>query len=146
MFPVPRWCIGCFAADDPPTGDPLRHLQAAVIGAVNNLLSCGAVRPDHVYEMTVAGNSVKRDLFLGRPVGGLGAFPFEPVSTGAVNLGASGLGIAIHPRGNVYALPLVRHFVGADTLALILATGMHRAKSTATWNNLEGSRTQRVRF
>jgi uncharacterized 2Fe-2S/4Fe-4S cluster protein (DUF4445 family) len=101
------------------------HLQRAVIGAVNNLLSCGAVRPDHIYEMTVAGNSVMRDLFLGRPVEGLGAFPFEPVSTGAVETGASGLGIAINPAGNIYALPLIGHFVGADTLALILSTGMH---------------------
>jgi len=103
-----------------------RHLQHVIIGAVNNLLSCGAARPDHIYEMTVAGNSVMRDLLLGRPVEGLGRFPFEPVSTGAVNSGASDLGIAIHPQGNIYALPLIGHFVGADTLAMILATGMHR--------------------
>jgi len=102
------------------------ELQKAVIGAVNNLLSCGAVRPDHIYEMTVSGNSVMRDLFLGRPVGGLGRFPFEPVSTGAVDTPAAELGIAINPRGNVHALPLIGHFVGADTLALVLATGMHR--------------------
>jgi uncharacterized 2Fe-2S/4Fe-4S cluster protein (DUF4445 family) len=102
-----------------------QHLQSAVIGAVNNLLSCGAVRPDHIYEMTVAGNSVMRDLLLGWPVDGLGAFPFEPCSAGAVNTVAADLGIAIHPRGNVYALPLIGHFVGADTLAMILATGMH---------------------
>jgi uncharacterized 2Fe-2S/4Fe-4S cluster protein (DUF4445 family) len=107
------------------TPDGGRHLQAAVIGAVNNLLSCGAVRPDHIYEMTVAGNSVMRDLFLGQPVEGLGKFPFEPVSTGAVDTGASELGIAINPAGNIYALPLIGHFVGADTLAMILATGMH---------------------
>ena len=107
------------------TPDGARHLQTAVIGAVNNLLSCGAVRPDHIYEMTVAGNSVMRDLFLGRPVEGLGGFPFEPVSTGAVDTVASDLGIAIHPQGNIYALPLIGHFVGADTLAMILATGMH---------------------
>ncbi|HMA04744.1 MAG TPA: ASKHA domain-containing protein, partial [Methanomicrobiales archaeon] len=98
---------------------------AAVVGAVNNLLACGAVRPDHIYEMTVSGNSVMRDLFLGRAVDRLGVFPFEPLSTSAVNTGASGLGIAIHPGGNVYALPLIGHFVGADTLALILATEMH---------------------
>jgi uncharacterized 2Fe-2S/4Fe-4S cluster protein (DUF4445 family) len=110
------------------TGTPggARHLQAAVIGAVNTLLSCGAARPDHIYEMAVSGNSVMRDLLLGRPVNGLGAFPFEPVSAGAVNTPASDLGIAIHPGGNIYALPLIGHFVGADTLALILATGMHR--------------------
>jgi len=103
-----------------------RHLRAAVTGAVNGLLSCGAVRPDHIYEMTVSGNSVMRDLFLGHPVDGLGASPFEPLSTAAVNAGAAELGIAIHPRGNVYALPLIGHFVGADTLALILSTGMYR--------------------
>jgi uncharacterized 2Fe-2S/4Fe-4S cluster protein (DUF4445 family) len=102
------------------------HLQRAVIGAVNNLLSCGAVRPDHIYEMTVSGNSVMRDLLLGRSVLGLGAYPFEPVSMAAVNASAADLGIAIHPRGNIYALPLIGHFVGADTLALILATEMHR--------------------
>ena len=100
-------------------------MQEAVVGAVNTLLSCGPVRPDHIYEMTVAGNSVMRDLFLGRPVEGLGGFPFEPVDTGAVDTLASELGIAIHPQGNIYALPLIGHFVGADTLALILATGMH---------------------
>ncbi|MDD1669278.1 MAG: ASKHA domain-containing protein, partial [Methanomicrobiales archaeon] len=105
-----------------------RHLQIAAIGAVNNLLSCGAVRPDHIYEMTVAGNSVMRDLFLGRPVEGLGGFPFEPVSSGSVNTRATDLGIAIHPAGNIYALPLIGHFVGADTLAMILATGMHTRK------------------
>ncbi|MGA2933844.1 MAG: ASKHA domain-containing protein [Methanomicrobiales archaeon] len=105
-----------------------QHLQNAVIGAVNNLLSCGAVRPDHIYEMTVAGNSVMRDLFLGRQVEGLGAFPFEPVSTGAVDTGASELGIAINPAGNIHALPLIGHFVGADTLAMILATEMHARK------------------
>lgn len=107
------------------TSDGARDLQSGVIGAVNNLLSCGAVRPDHIYEMTVAGNSVMRDLFLGKPVEGLGAFPFEPVSPGAVETGASELGIAINPAGNIYALPLIGHFVGADTLAMILATGMH---------------------
>ncbi len=103
-----------------------RELQSAVIGAVNRLLACGAVRPDHIYEMVVSGNSVMRDLLLGRPVGGLGAYPFEPVSTGGVDLVAADLGIAIHPRGNIHALPLIAHFVGADTLALILATEMHR--------------------
>jgi uncharacterized 2Fe-2S/4Fe-4S cluster protein (DUF4445 family) len=105
-----------------------RHLQGAVIGAVNNLLSCGAVRPDHIYEMAVSGNSVMRDLLLGRPVDRMGAFPFEPVSTGPVNSAPGDLGIALHPEGNVYALPLIGHFVGADTLAMILATGMHGRK------------------
>ncbi len=102
-----------------------RQLQRTVVGAVNTMLSCGAVRPDHIYEMTVAGNSVMRDLFLGRPVDGLGGFPFEPVSTAAVDTVASDLGIAINPAGNIHALPLIGHFVGADTLAMILATGMH---------------------
>ena len=103
-----------------------RELQQCLVTAINGLLSCGAVRPDHIYEMAVAGNSVMRDLLLGRPVGGLGAYPFEPVSIAAVDADAASLGIAISPRGNVHALPLIGHFVGADTLALVLATEMHR--------------------
>jgi uncharacterized 2Fe-2S/4Fe-4S cluster protein (DUF4445 family) len=42
-----------------------------------------------------------------------------------VNAEAAELGIALPPLANIYALPLIGHFVGADTLALILATGMH---------------------
>ena len=75
-----------------------------------------------------------RDLLLGRPVTGLGGFPFEPVSTAGVNGSAASLGIAIHPRGNVHALPLIGHFVGADTLGYLSEGGMLSCLTTPPAN------------
>jgi uncharacterized 2Fe-2S/4Fe-4S cluster protein (DUF4445 family) len=77
--------------------------------------------------MTVVGNSAMRDLFIGHPVEGLGEAPFKPFSEAAVNKMAKDLEITINPRANVYALPLIGHFVGADALGVILATEMHKS-------------------
>jgi len=38
------------------------------------------------------------------------------------------VGLKIHPRGRMYTGPLVAGFVGADTVGVILATGMHAAE------------------
>ena len=104
-----------------------RHLEMAVIEGVNEMILKGPVNPGHIYEMVVVGNTAMRDIWIGHSVKTLGESPFEPVSLNAVNLIADDLGLAINPRANVYALPLIGHFVGADALGAILATEMHKS-------------------
>jgi uncharacterized 2Fe-2S/4Fe-4S cluster protein (DUF4445 family) len=65
-----------------------------------------------------------RELFAGHPVAGLAKSPFVPSSPGAILSPPDNFGMEIHPSGVVYAPPLLGHFVGADTLAGILATGI----------------------
>lgn len=103
-----------------------RELEETVRRAVNEMLGKLGVRPEHLYEMVVVGNSTMRDLFLGHPVESLGVFPFQPLTLDAENRVAGELGLRMNPSGNVYALPLIGGFVGADTTACLLATRMYK--------------------
>ena len=105
-----------------------RELEEAVRGAVNEMLGRLGVQTEHLYEMVVVGNSTMRDLFLGHPVAPLGVFPFHPVSLKAESRRPEELGLRMNPEGNVYALPLIGGFVGADTVAGVLATDLHRSE------------------
>lgn len=106
-------------------------LETVVRSGVNEMIEGLKVDPQHVYEMVVVGNSTMRDLFLGHPVDSLGVAPFEPFTKDPVNRSGGELGIKMNPKGNVYALPLIGGFVGADTSAAILATGMHKRREVS---------------
>ncbi|MBS7650298.1 MAG: ASKHA domain-containing protein [Candidatus Bathyarchaeia archaeon] len=103
-------------------------LENAVRGGVNQMILQRPINPDHIYEVAVVGNTVMRDLFIGHPVSQMGEAPFEPLSTSPVNKSAGELGLKVNRAANVYALPLIGHFVGADALAVILATEMHLSR------------------
>ncbi|MEM4311537.1 MAG: ASKHA domain-containing protein [Nitrososphaerales archaeon] len=102
------------------------YLELTIRTAVNEMIDFIPVNPNHIYEMTVVGNTVMRDLFIGHPIAQLGESPYEPLKKGGENLSPKELGIKINPKGNIYALPLLGHFVGADALAVILSTEMYK--------------------
>jgi uncharacterized 2Fe-2S/4Fe-4S cluster protein (DUF4445 family) len=109
--------------------DGARTLYDLVIGAMNEIVAevCrkAAIKPSVVYEATVVGNTTMNHLLLRLPVDGIGRAPFVAASASAHGVSARDLGLRIHPRGRVYTAPLVASFVGADTVGVILATGMH---------------------
>lgn len=108
-----------------------KYLEKTIRDAVNELIGFGPIKPNHIYEMTVVGNSVMRDIFIGHSVESLGEAPFKPLSEEPVNVKAENLGIHINPEGNIYALPLIGHFVGADALAVVLATEIHKREEVS---------------
>jgi uncharacterized 2Fe-2S/4Fe-4S cluster protein (DUF4445 family) len=103
-------------------------LEKAVRGGVNQMILQKPINPDHIYEVAVVGNTVMRDIFIGHPVSQMGESPFEPISTSPENISAGDLGLRVNRTANVYALPLIGHFVGADALAVILAVEMHLSR------------------
>ena len=113
------------------SGDEARaELQAVVVGAVNDLVTrllrrAGCVR-EEIVTATLVGNTAMHHLFFGLPVEDLALAPYVPSVTDAIERRASdvGAGLAIHPRGTVYALPNVAGFVGADAVAVMLACGL----------------------
>jgi uncharacterized 2Fe-2S/4Fe-4S cluster protein (DUF4445 family) len=111
-----------YALQSPDSRD---DLTAKVRGDVNEIIAEAAERAgidqDEIYEATFAGNTTMSHLFLGLDPGGLSQIPFVPVTNAAVNLRASDVGIAIHPRGNLHILPNIAGFVGSDTVAAMLA-------------------------
>lgn len=113
----------------------LNTLTHTVRDAINDIIAllCDRVqaRPEQVYEVSVAGNAAMVYLFLGLEARYLAMAPYVPVSMGSLNLQASSVGLAVHPRAKVYVLPGIGSFVGADTTAVMLASGFHRSGAPA---------------
>ena len=89
----------------------------------------GNVNPDNVYEMTVVGNTTMSHLFLRLPVRNLALMPYVAAVSDPVELKASQLGLKINPDANVYVLPNIAGFVGADTVGVVLASALHESDS-----------------
>jgi uncharacterized 2Fe-2S/4Fe-4S cluster protein (DUF4445 family) len=100
-------------------------LQAAVVGTLNQIITdcCASVNPGDVYYMTVVGNSIMHHLALGITPATIAVSPYVPVTRDGLTVQAADLGIAL-PNAQAYFLPLIGAYVGADTLAVVMATGL----------------------
>jgi uncharacterized 2Fe-2S/4Fe-4S cluster protein (DUF4445 family) len=108
--------------------DGLTQLRDAVVQAVEEMIGqlcrqAGTGR-DRIYELTVAGNTTMQQMLCGIDCGPLGEVPFAPASGRGLECPAIELGIHIHPRGVALIMPVIGGFVGGDTVAGILATGL----------------------
>jgi len=101
-------------------------LEREIRSAVNEMIA-ELTDPEKVYELVIVGNPVMRDLFFGHPVDSLGTSPYEPLSVNAIHKTPAELGLRVNPKAPVYGLPLIGSFIGADTLAVVLATEMYKS-------------------
>ena len=81
-----------------------------------------------IYCVVAAGNTTMSHFLLGLEVDLIRLAPFVPATTSPPALRAAELGLRIHPRGVMYAMPMVGSYVGGDITAGILATGLHRSE------------------
>jgi uncharacterized 2Fe-2S/4Fe-4S cluster protein (DUF4445 family) len=108
--------------------DGLSDLQHAVVTAINEMLdelvSQAATRRERIYEITFAGNTTMEHMLVGANPNALGEVPFVSTIGPAVECAAAQIGVNIHPRGRAYVFPVIGGFVGGDTVAGMLATGL----------------------
>lgn len=111
--------------------EALREIQAAVIGAINEMLKemvdQADIETNTIYEITVSGNTTMEHLFAGLNPQALGLVPFVPVVRDSLTLEPERIGLDMNPRGTVYVLPVIGGFVGGDTVAGIAATHIETA-------------------
>lgn len=109
-------------AMEAPAGS--EELQAAIRRTLNQIVEecTRRVDPSRVFFVTVVGNSLMHHLALGLPPDPIAVSPYIPVAREAMLLRAGELGLAL-PHALVYVFPLIGAYVGADTLAVILALG-----------------------
>ena len=81
-----------------------------------------------IYRVALAGNTVMMHLLAGLPVDRIARSPFTPVYTRVLTLPAEQLGLDINPLGEAVLLPCVAGYVGADTVAAMVACDMDRAE------------------
>lgn len=113
----------------------LQTLQREIVEALNKIIAnttfAAAVDPSDILAMTVVGNTTMHHLFLGISPAALARSPYVPVVTTALHFRAEDLGIAIHPEARVWVLPNIAGWVGADTVGVILATGIYKRHELA---------------
>jgi uncharacterized 2Fe-2S/4Fe-4S cluster protein (DUF4445 family) len=85
------------------------------------------VNTEEIAEVVVVGNTAMHHLFLGLPVRQLALSPFVPAVSRALDVKARDLGLRIAPGAYVHLLSNIAGFVGADHVAMLLATGVEQA-------------------
>ena len=109
-------------------------LQSLLVDALSQLASdlCAETHadPQHIVDAVVVGNTAIHHLFLRLPVKQLGLAPYIPAMRSSINVKARELGLKIAPGAYVHLLPNVAGYVGADHVAMLLATRIFEAKKT----------------
>jgi uncharacterized 2Fe-2S/4Fe-4S cluster protein (DUF4445 family) len=109
----------------------LRKLTTRIVGLLNQHVAevCreAGVLPKWIYKAVVVGNTCMHHLLLGIDPSYVGLAPYAPVMRQPLTLPARDLPLKIAPEGRVCLLPIVAGFVGADAVAVALATRIYAA-------------------
>lgn len=110
----------------------LIKLQEAVIEAINQLIAEAVrkafVTKNQIYGISIAGNTCMHHIFLGINPQSIAVSPYVPALSEALVLDASELKISINQAGKVFMLPNIAGFLGADTVAVLLATELDQSE------------------
>lgn len=90
----------------------------------------GALR-EQVADISIVGNTAMTHLLLELPVAQLAAAPYVAATNAPLDVSARDLGLAAAPGAQVHILPCIGGFVGADHVAMILATELYRTEKVA---------------
>jgi uncharacterized 2Fe-2S/4Fe-4S cluster protein (DUF4445 family) len=104
----------------------LRKLHTRIVGLLNQHVAevCreSGVLAKWIYKAVIVGNTCMHHLALGIDPSHVGLAPYAPVMRHAAVLPARDLPLKIAPEARVCLLPIVAGFVGADAVAVALAT------------------------
>jgi len=121
--------------------DGLEILQKEIVNTLNEIVEEIVkevkVKRNNIYKITVAGNTCMHHLLLGLNPSYIALSPYIPVIKESLNLKAKDIPkLALKPTVNVYMLPNISAFVGADITAGILSTSMWREDKTVLFIDL----------
>jgi len=109
-------------------GAQMRRLIVTALGKLAAEL-CQKVEAamEEIVETVIVGNTAMHHLLLGLPVDQLARAPFVPAVREALDVKARDVGLHISPGAYVHLLPNIAAFVGADHVAMLLATEVSQA-------------------
>ncbi len=109
----------------------LETLHKEIVGALNRIVAAtvaDAGEPfstQDIVAATVVGNTTMQHLLLGVSPAALAQSPYVPAVMSARQVPAKALGFDVHPEAHVWTLPNIAGWVGADTVGVLLATGIY---------------------
>lgn len=137
--PQKQWGLDIITRTTKIVNDPtiLLTQQNNLIEGINSLIynfqRDYSITSDKIYEIVVAANPVMIHLLLGLSPESLAQSPFiSAVSrsvSGSIDILRSQTKLTVNPGCRIKILPSIGGFVGADTVAGILATGIHEKQN-----------------
>jgi uncharacterized 2Fe-2S/4Fe-4S cluster protein (DUF4445 family) len=110
------------------------RLQTRVVEAMNDMLtelcSQANIKAGQIVQAMVVGNTAMHHLFAGLPVNQLAMAPYMPAASEALAIRANQIGLKIALGAYVQLLPNIAGYVGADHVAVILATEIWKTEQT----------------
>jgi len=107
----------------------LEELHGLIVACINSLLEelaqAAKISLADIYEVTFAGNTTMSHLAMAVDPTFVAQAPYVAAVKIGLNMKQQELGFRINEAGNIYALPNIAGFVGGDTVAMILAVGLH---------------------
>jgi len=103
------------------------RITSCMNGIIVELANKANIEKKFVYEITTAGNTTMNHLFLKLNPKYLALNPYVGVLRSNIDARAQDLGIYINKYGKVYSMPNIAGFVGGDTVAVILASEIHKS-------------------
>lgn len=104
-------------------------LQTCLVEGINRLISSlcetAQVEPDQLMDFVIVGNTAVHHLFAGLPVRQLGHAPYVAAVHQALRYPAREVGLIGAPGARVYMPPNIAGYVGADHIAMLLASNLH---------------------
>ena len=107
----------------------LKKLQTRIIALLNQhveeIVRESGVPARWIYKVVVVGNTCMHHILLGIDPSYVGLAPYAPVMRHPLVLPARELTLKVNPEARVCLLPIVAGFVGADAVAVALATRIY---------------------
>ena len=114
--------------------DNRRLLQTRLVETLNQsaaeLCKTAAVRMEQIVDAVVVGNTAMHHFLCHLPVSQLGAAPYVPAVSEALDVRASELGLAIAPGAFVHLPANIAGYVGGDHVAVLLTTRSYSPEKT----------------
>ena len=111
-----------------------KTLQTRLVEEINQLIGglCDSARvaTNQIMDYVVVGNTAVHHLFAGLPVRQLGEAPYVAAVHQALYFPAREVGLFGAPGANVYMPPNIASYVGADHLAMLLASNIQKRPET----------------
>jgi len=112
--------------------DEAKRMQNLVVEGINSIAAELSAQvdagPEQIVEAVVVGNTAMHHLLLRLPVDQLACAPHVPSVRQALDIKAREVGLSVSPGAYIHLLPNIAGFVGADHVAMVLSTGVFKAK------------------
>lgn len=110
--------------------ESLNEMNRVIVESINKdiikyFITNYNVKKSDIYACVFVGNTTMMHFLMNVTAKNIATSPFIPVTTRLHMFDAGTLGININPHGKVVIIPSVAGYIGADTVAAVLSSGMY---------------------